>query len=468
MHRRRLAAYAAVLAVCALGAAACTSSGGAGPDVTVTQTSYEPGSPSVTGASGPAGSSVTASGATTSPGSASSPGSPSPSGTGGPPSSPGSPSSSGPGTSTAGSSNPATSATGNPNAEPDGFVPTKLKPGEKPPQFIAVSFDGAGWHEKWQYYFNIAQQVPFHFTANLTGLYLLDRAHKDAYQGYGHQAGTSSLGSWNTPDEVKQEVLDLNKAYTAGDEIATHFMGHFCSDNPPGADTWSTAAWNSDLDQFFDVWKNYQSIDKVPGMPALEVPASSVTGERTPCLEGSQEALYPALVAHHMDYDQSFTHRGISWPTESPKYKIWNMGMAEFPMHGNTPGYGPNHFQITMDYNFWYSQEFDSSTGRMKQVSQAQSDRDAAQVQATYQDMLDGALAGSHAPLLLGNHFNDWNNNAYTKALGDFLLANCGKPGIHCVSYRDVVDWMTMQDPKVMAALQAEPPILGPPGSNNH
>ena len=144
------------------------------------------------------------------------------------------------------------------------------------------------------------------------------------------------------------------------------------------------------------------------------------------------------------------------------------MGMAEFPMHGNLAGHGLNHFQITMDYNFWYSQEYDEATGQMKDTTSAQSQADSAQVAATYQDMLDGAMAASHAPLLLGNHFNEWNNNAYTTALGNFLLNNCNKSGVYCVPYRDVVDWMTFQDPKVLTALQNEPPILGPPGSNNN
>lgn len=449
MHRRRLAALAA-LTIAALGAAACSSNSGSGPDVTVTRTSYASGSAAVTGAGG--GASTGSSGP-----SAPSTGSGSTGRSG---------STSGTGRKGAGHSG-TSSKPGNPNAEPDGFVPTKLKPGQKPPQFIAVSFDGSGWHEKWQYWFGIAQRVPFHFTANLTGLYLIDQAHKDAYHGPGHKPGTSSLGSWNTPDEVKQEILDLNKAYASGDEIGTHFMGHFCSDNPPGADVWTTADWNSDLDQFFDFFTHYKQLNDDPSLPTLNVPASEVTGERTPCLQGTQAALYPALIKHHIDYDQSFTRRGIVWPTQSPTYKIWNMGMAEFPMHGITPGHGADHFQITMDYNFWYSQEFDPATGQMRTTTAAQSAADAAQVTATYQDMLDGALAGSHAPLLLGNHFNAWNNNAYTVALGNFLVANCGKPGIYCVPFRDVVDWMKMQDPKVLAQLQAEPPILGPPGSTN-
>ena len=45
-----------------------------------------------------------------------------------------------------------------------GFVPKKLQPGEKPPQFIVVSFDGVGWHEKWQHWFDVgtAGAVPLH------------------------------------------------------------------------------------------------------------------------------------------------------------------------------------------------------------------------------------------------------------------------------------------------------------------
>lgn len=448
MKRRRPAALV-VMTVVALSAAACGGGTAAGPFI-ITQTTNTPPSSATNSGGGPPAGSQTQTGSA--PGTGTSTGSTSPS------------TPSGSNTTSSGSAptNPA-----DPNAEADGFVPTKLKPGQKPPQFIAVSFDGAGWHEKWEYYSAIAQKVPFHFTANLTGLYLLDDAHRDYYRGPGHERGASSLGTFNSPAEVKQEILDLNKAYADGNEIATHFMGHFCSDNPPGADVWTTAQWNSDLDQFFDVWANYQAVDQIPGMPTLNVPSSEVTGERTPCLQGKAEQLFPALVAHHMDYDQSFTHRGISWPKQSPQYKIWSMGMAEFPMHGITPGYGRNHFQITMDYNFWYSQEFDASTGEMKDVSPTQSSKDAAQVQATYQDMLNGAMAGSHAPLLLGNHFNEWNNNAYTEALGNFLLANCGKANVHCVPYRDVVDWMKMQSPSVLARLQNEPPVLGPPGSTN-
>jgi len=348
-------------------------------------------------------------------------------------------------------------------AQPDGFVPTKLKPGQKAPQFIVVSFDGVGWHEKWQYFNSISSKVPFHFTGFLTGLYLLSDKTKDKYQGPGHKVGESSVG-WTAPADVPVQVADLNQAYRSGNEIGSHFNGHFCAGDGPSGKDWSIGQWNNELDQFMNLITNVRSNNALSG-PGLAFGPSEVIGERTPCLEGTPEQLYPALQAHHMTYDSSFTRRGISWPTQSKQYKIWQMGMAEFPIHGTLPAGSPvavdkrlNHPQVTMDYNFYYSQRGATSKG----VTPVQSAADSAQVQATYQDMYNATTAGSRAPLILGNHFNDWNNNAYTTALGGFLLANCGKPDTYCIPFRDVVAWMKLQDPTVLATLQNQAPELGP------
>jgi len=314
-----------------------------------------------------------------------------------------------------------------------------------------VSFDGVGWHQKWKYWRDIASRVPFRFTGFLTGVYLLSDGTKSRYQGPGHGVGKSSVG-WNAPSDLPVEIADLNQAYRSGNEIASHFNGYFCAgDGPSGAD-WSTADWDKELDQFFALMKNVRSNNGLGASAALAFGAKDITGERTPCLEGTPEALYPALRSHNMIYDSSFTRRGISWPTQSKRYKIWQLGMAEFPMHGT------NQFKITMDYNFYFSQRNGSSEG----VADAQSAADSAQVKATYQDMYNATFAGNRAPLILGNHFNEWNNSAYSKALGGFLLDNCGKPDTYCVPFRDLVRWMDLQDPQALAALQAQPAQLGP------
>ena len=348
-------------------------------------------------------------------------------------------------------------------ALPDGFVPKKLKPGEHPPQFIVVSFDGVGWNEKWQYWLNIGTQVPFRFTGFLSGTYLLSDATKKAYHPPFYKPGTSEI-NWNTAADLPVQINDLNAALAAGNEIGTHFNGHFCQGAglPSGGNNWTNTDWNTELDQFFSLLKNYRQNNPGADLPQLNVTANEVLGERTPCLEGTQTALFPALTAHHMVYDSSFTKRGIAWPTKSPKYKIWQIGMAEFPIHGTLPAGSPvdpdkrtSHVQITMDYNFWYSQRGATA------ASTDESAADSAQVKATYEDMYNATFNGNRAPLILGNHFNQWNNNAYSDAIANFVLETCGKADTQCVPFQDLIAWMLVQDPNRLAQLQAQDPEMG-------
>ena len=52
------------------------------------------------------------------------------------------------------------------------------------------------------------------------------------------------------------EISNLNKSLSLGNEVGTHFNGHFCDDNPPGGNDWNTDDWNNELDQFFSLVKN--------------------------------------------------------------------------------------------------------------------------------------------------------------------------------------------------------------------
>ncbi|MEJ7648992.1 MAG: hypothetical protein WKF57_08175 [Nakamurella sp.] len=349
-------------------------------------------------------------------------------------------------------------------ALPDGYIPRKLKAGEKPPQFVIVSFDGVGWNEKWQYWFGISKKVPFRFTGFLSGTYMLSEGTKDHYKGPQHAVGASDI-NWNLATDLPIEINDINQALDSGMEIGTHFNGHFCG--PGGGSEWSTADWNNELDQFFGLIKDYKSNNPDAQLPTLKLKAADITGERTPCLEGHAEDLYPALTSHKLEYDSSFTRRGITWPTKSADNGIWQFGMAEFPMHGtitgNTlldPAQRNQHVQITMDYNFWYSQEGVNLEANTP-TDPAQSAKDSQQVVQTYEDMYNAALAGNRAPLVLGNHFNQWNNNAYSDAIGKFVTDTCGKADTQCVPFRDVIAWMKVQDPARLAQLQAQEPELG-------
>ncbi len=317
---------------------------------------------------------------------------------------------------------------------------------------MVFSFDGTGWDQKWQYWFGVMKKVPLHFTGFLSGTYMLSGQTKAKYQGPGHGVGKSSI-AFDAPSDIPVEIGNLNKSLALGNEVGTHFNGHFCDDNPPGGNDWNAADWNNELDQFFGLVKN---VDVNNGITAkVNLTAAEVRGERTPCLTGHKADLYPALEAHGMDYDSSFTRTGLSWPVKSTDGKIWEMGMSEFPLHGT------GHPLITMDYNFYAQQEPATVAGGAV-PSPARSRADSAQVLATYQDMLKAAQTdGVNEPIIIGNHFNAWNNNAYSDAVGNFALSACANPAVHCVPFRDLVDWMNAQDPKVLAALQNHRSNLG-------
>jgi hypothetical protein len=325
------------------------------------------------------------------------------------------------------------------------FTPKKLAPGQQPPQFVVVSFDGVGSHEKWEFWRHVADTSGARFTGFLSGVYLLDGAHRGAYTAPGHKSGTNSLGYWYTADQVRTLVGDLNTAYAHGFELGTHYNGHFCAGDPPGGGAWSTTAWNSELDQFLRFWKDFRTIDQLPGVPGLTAPASSVAGGRTPCLEDKPAALMPALAAHHFSYDTSATSNGISWPARN-QWGLWEFPLAYVPLAGTS------HGVVSMDYNFWVRQ-----TGNPPSTRDPRGSSD--QVLRTYRQMYDTTYRGNRAPLVLGNHFNSWNGNAYSQALAAFVTETCKKPDTLCVTYRDVIRWMGVQDPAVLSRLQAQPAV---------
>lgn len=194
----------------------------------------------------------------------------------------------------------ATPAPPNNGGRPQSNVPMKrLAPGERAPQFIIFSFDGGGSHERWNDFMAAAAPTNSRFTGFLSGIYLLGDPAKDAtvYTGPGHAPGKASIGYGGPEAEIVTEVNDVNLAYSRGHEIGTQY-GHFCDDNPPGGNQWSTADWNTELDEFFTVMANWKTFNGYTDAPDLTVPLDSIKGGRTPCLTGSLAAMNPAWKAH--------------------------------------------------------------------------------------------------------------------------------------------------------------------------
>ncbi|WP_265522989.1 polysaccharide deacetylase [Oerskovia flava] len=319
-----------------------------------------------------------------------------------------------------------------------------LEPGEEPPQFVIFSFDGAGWHDRWQEFMTAAEQVDARFTGFLTGIYLLTDERRDEYTGPGHSTGRASIGFGGDEEDVLRLVEDLNQAYAAGHELGTHYNGHFCSDNPPGGNQWSTADWDDELDQFFRFLRRWDTLNEIPDAPALAFGPDDVKGGRTPCLEGVWEELAPAWEAHGLTYDSSKPGHGMAWPQVEE-------GVWQFPVPSTrSPAFGT---VLAMDYNFWFKYN-----GARDAPDEA--DEIRAGVLETYRHMHTTASEGNRAPIVVANHFNRWSGNAFNPAALDFMLEVCGEPDTVCATYQDVIAWMELQDPEVLAELQSREPVL--------
>ncbi|NJP75449.1 hypothetical protein HCJ99_32585, partial [Streptomyces sp. C1-2] len=166
-----------------------------------------------------------------------------------------------------------------------------LKKGEKPPQFVVFSWDGAleGSDHLFSHYRELAKEYNAHMTFFLTGIYLLPKDKKDLYDPPMHDRGGAEI-SYPTDEHIRTTLEQLRKAYEDGNEIGTHFNGHFCG--AKGGGDWSVAQWKSEIDQFFEFaekWKTntgYKDIDPLPFDFRKEV-----TGGRAPCLEGQPNLL---------------------------------------------------------------------------------------------------------------------------------------------------------------------------------
>jgi len=317
-----------------------------------------------------------------------------------------------------------------------------LQPGQRPPQFILFSFDGSGSHEKWQRFLAAADRVGAQFTGFLSGVYLLTDDVQDAYSGPGHEPGDSSIGFGGTPEDLRLLIEDMNTAYWRGHEIGTHFNGHFCDGNDPSGNDWSTTQWSAELDQFLRFFADYAKVNRLPDLPRLEVPPQAIQGGRTPCLEGDPAVVFPAMIEHGLSYDSSRPVTGLIWPQQVNG--LWEFGMPVVPVEATG---GKN---IAMDYNFWFK-----FNGARDEPTRATEFTEA--VLSTYRQMYDAALNGNRAPLVIGNHFNDWSGNAFNPAVEQFMLEACDRPETVCTTYQNVIAWMEAQDPAVLAELVARP-----------
>ncbi|MFD0316436.1 hypothetical protein [Streptomyces flavalbus] len=325
-------------------------------------------------------------------------------------------------------------------AQPHLPRPERLGPGEKPPQFVVFSWDGAG--EDSQKLFSRFRQIAKENNATMTyflsGVYLLPEDKRDLYRPPQHSPGRSDIG-FNDRQGITDTVQQLRLAWLEGNEIGTHFNGHFCG-RGGGVGQWSVEEWKDEIAQakaFVKSWKTNTGMRNSAPLPFDY--DKELIGARTPCLEG-QRNFTKAARELGFRYDTSGVNNQV-WPGK--KEGLWDLSMQLVPFPGHS------FEQLAMDYNFMVNQSGSTSQG------------DPAKHQRWGNEMRDGLLQGfqraydgNRAPLIIGNHFESWNGGTYMRAVEEVIERVCTKEDVRCVSFRQLVDWLDAQDPRVLAKLR--------------
>lgn len=330
----------------------------------------------------------------------------------------------------------------------DRLEPKPLKPGQKPPQFVVFSWDGAlqGDDGLFSHFLEVAEENDAHMTFFLTGIYLLPQAKKALYDPPQHDRGAAAI-SYPTDEHIRTTLEQLGRAWKKGNEIGTHFNGHFC--NEKGGGDWSVAEWKSEIDQFNSFVKNWKTNTGYTDLPALPFDVDKeVTGGRAPCLEG-QANLLKAIKDYGYRYDSSSAGDFQIWPVK--KGGVWDFPLQMLPYEGG------KYQGLSMDFNFLYNQSDGKTEGDPAMYPQWEEE-----TVDTYMAGFNRVYHGSRAPLFIGNHFEEWNGGIYMRAVERTIENVCTKKDVQCVSFKELADWMDVQAPATLERLRTLDPAQSP------
>ncbi|GAA2241260.1 MULTISPECIES: polysaccharide deacetylase family protein [Kitasatospora] len=337
-------------------------------------------------------------------------------------------------------------STSDTGAQPGQPKPEKLGPGERPPQFVVFSWDGAGGTDDGQFprFLKLAEEHKASMTFFLSGIYALPKGKSSLYHPPKHSVGASDI-PYLSDGAVKNTLKLVTQAWLAGHEIGTHFNGHFCSSRPDGngVNKWSPEDWESEIEQavsFVTQWRTNTGFTDVDPLPFDY--RKELIGGRTPCLEG-QQALLPTAAKLGWKYDASSPGGQQIWPQKVQGGKIWDFPLQGIPF----PGHG---FQVlSMDYNILANQSSGSTKG-----DPGKYDEWRDQAKGAYLAGFNRAYTTNRAPFFIGNHFEQWNGGIYMDAVEETLKAIAGKPEVRLVSFRQLVEWLEVQDESTLRKLR--------------
>jgi hypothetical protein len=322
-------------------------------------------------------------------------------------------------------------------------VAERLEPGQKPPQFVIFSWDGAGELDNGLFsrFRKLAQDHGAKMTFFLSGIYCLPESKQRLYRPPNNPVGASAIG-YLKDEHIRMTLEQVRLAWLEGHEIGTHFNGHFCSGSGT-VGNWTPAQWRSEVEQavgFVTQWKTntgFQDLEYLPFDYRKEL-----VGGRTPCLLGQDQWL-PTARELGFRYDASSPGGSQIWPQK--RHGVWDLPLQLIPFPGH-------RFEVlSMDYNMLANQ------------SQAATSSNPAnypgwrrQATASYIAGFQRAYETNRAPFHIGNHFEEWNGGIYMDAVEEAFkhIAGLNRDDVRLVSFKQYVDWLDAQDPKLLAKLR--------------
>ena len=288
------------------------------------------------------------------------------------------------------------------------------------PQYVMISFDGAGPIDQWERSRALAERTGARFTYFLSCVYVVAREDRAIYQPPRHGAGRSNVGFAESREDAAQRLNQIWTARAEGHEIASHGCGHF-----DGGD-WTVADWQTEFDQFSvllaDAWQRNGIGSREPGDWKGFV-ENEVVGFRAPYLS-TGPGLFDALAQTGFAYDASTVSSGPAMATEGPVRRF------ALPMIPEGP---KGRAVIAMDYNLFVRH---SNAVETEDADGAFEERTLSALRAA----LDAELEGDRVPLQIGLHFTLMNGGTYWRALERFTEDACARPEVRCVSYRGYLD----------------------------
>ena len=334
-------------------------------------------------------------------------------------------------------------STSDTGAQPFQPAPDRLEPGQKPPQFVIFSWDGAGELDNGLFarFRNLAREHNAKMSFFLSGLYLLPEAKKDLYHPPNNPVGASAIGYFKD-EHIRMTLGQLRLAWLEGHEIGTHFNGHFC-EGSGSVGNWTPKQWESEIEQaigFVTKWRTNTGFTDLPPLPFDY--RKELIGGRTPCLLGQDQWL-PTAAKLGFRYDASGPGGNQTWPTK--KQGLWDLPLQLIPFPGHS-------FEVlSMDYNMLANQSHAATTSDPRNYPYWRQ-----QATASYIAGFQRAYQTNRAPFYIGNHFEQWNGGIYMDAVQAALehISSLNADDVRMVSFKQYVDWLDAQDPQLLAKLR--------------